>query len=372
MSDEAFKMKNFCAQRYRSTQTCHDCGETDWILLESDHTRDDKATRQSTGLKIRTITKQPTLLKVALEVLKCETVCVMCHRRRTHARHTHTTKGSIKRLKKERHDFVNQKKVEIGKCSTCPLKVDVNEPFLFDWDHINPETKTKSISDMCGGTFPMKQIEAEIAKCRLLCCKCHRRHTRITDKWTDFTQATVEQLAKVDETIAKAKIQHALEEAERLANPPPPREPDVKEFKWDSSKENLCTRCETIKPLDQFYRYKETYQRWCKKCKLSHMKENPSQLTSNKDDRKTADGKLEYRCTKCLEWFDQSLMMTKNFYCRGCKNLIGNKNKKKKKQNVTNPTDPIITPSNKKRKVKDDDNDSNIVPSKKQRKTVDV
>ena len=63
---------------------CADCGETDPIVLEFDHTGDDKAFNISEGLISR---PWPVILA---EIAKCDVVCANCHRRRTAGRGGHT------------------------------------------------------------------------------------------------------------------------------------------------------------------------------------------------------------------------------------------------------------------------------------------
>jgi hypothetical protein len=73
--------------------------------------------------------------------------------------------------------------------------------FLFDWDHIDPETKIDSISNMCNTLQNIEKINQEIRKCRLLCCYCHRLHTREQGDWIDVTVATAEELKFIDELL---------------------------------------------------------------------------------------------------------------------------------------------------------------------------
>jgi hypothetical protein len=55
---------------------CHDCGETDPMVLEFDHQRD-KCFDIGAGLPYR------NWASVLAEIEKCEVVCANCHRRRT-------------------------------------------------------------------------------------------------------------------------------------------------------------------------------------------------------------------------------------------------------------------------------------------------
>lgn len=56
---------------------CSDCGETDPVVLEFDHYRDDKSF--NIGAELRNRNWQSILDEIA----KCDVVCANCHRRRT-------------------------------------------------------------------------------------------------------------------------------------------------------------------------------------------------------------------------------------------------------------------------------------------------
>lgn len=51
-----------------------------------------------------------------------------------------------------------------------------DNPILLDFDHLDPKTKRKGIANMIALHY-WSVIEKEIAKCRVLCVKCHRIHT---------------------------------------------------------------------------------------------------------------------------------------------------------------------------------------------------
>lgn len=49
------------------------------------------------------------------------------------------------------------------------------DPVVLDFDHREPETKFKSISDLATTGYSLKRIGHEIAKCDVRCANCHRR-----------------------------------------------------------------------------------------------------------------------------------------------------------------------------------------------------
>lgn len=187
-----------------SKQVCKDCGCTDWRLLENDHVNDDKS-RKASGKTFRTISKNATLTKIKEELDKCEAVCIKCHRIRTHSRFTKVKSDSgFHCAKKIRREIVDEDKLKREFCELCQFKVTKDNTFLFDYDHIDPTTKVKSISDMGNHLKSISSIKKELEKCRLLCCSCHRLFTREKRKWTDVTKATPDELTFVD-NILKGK-----------------------------------------------------------------------------------------------------------------------------------------------------------------------
>ncbi len=100
------------------------------------------------------------------------------------------------------HEFVNDKKIEIGSCLECRVEVTYETTCCFDFDHIDPFYKESAISNMCkNGTDPEIILE-EISKCRLLCCKCHRLHTMNQTNSVDYCEY------KYDVRINKINIRH--------------------------------------------------------------------------------------------------------------------------------------------------------------------
>jgi len=59
-------------------------------------------------------------------------------------------------------------------CADCR---EVYEPFAMDFDHRDPSTKVRNVGDLVGLGVPLRVIEAEAAKCDLVCAVCHRYRT---------------------------------------------------------------------------------------------------------------------------------------------------------------------------------------------------
>lgn len=51
------------------------------------------------------------------------------------------------------------------------------DPIVLEFDHRDPVEKSFDISTAASTTWKWETIEAEIAKCDVRCCNCHRRRT---------------------------------------------------------------------------------------------------------------------------------------------------------------------------------------------------
>lgn len=71
-------------------------------------------------------------------------------------------KGMSNRKRADRY------KVEQG-CCDCGYNV---HPAALEFDHINPDTKTRNVAGMMNGSW--ERIEREINKCEVRCANCHQ------------------------------------------------------------------------------------------------------------------------------------------------------------------------------------------------------
>jgi len=62
-----------------------------------------------------------------------------------------------------------------GSCVDCGL---TGAPYLFDFDHRDPATKSFLVSNGGNGTS-IARLREEAAKCDLVCANCHRHRTHI-------------------------------------------------------------------------------------------------------------------------------------------------------------------------------------------------
>lgn len=198
-STRVLNLRKCLMQIYLMTQKCAHCSCDDWRLLENDHIDSSSKAKFASGKSIRTITKSPTLDKMVVELLKCQTLCITCHRIKTDASHKRAKPLGKNSIRLILHKQVQQIKLKTGECQDCKRPVTLETTFLFDYDHVDPSTKIDSISNMIANRRPLDEVQQEINKCRLICCACHRLKTRIVNKWVDLEKANLypEELSKI-------------------------------------------------------------------------------------------------------------------------------------------------------------------------------
>ena len=68
------------------------------------------------------------------------------------------------------HEYLKTKRCEWEGCT-------VSDPDMLVLDHLNPQEKRGHVSTMVHGSFSLKTVQAEVAKCRVLCANHHQKHT---------------------------------------------------------------------------------------------------------------------------------------------------------------------------------------------------
>ncbi len=66
-------------------------------------------------------------------------------------------------------------------CTTC----GETDPRCLQFDHLDPEQKTSTVSSMVAKGRALKAIRQEIAKCQVLCANCHAKKT--SDQFRFYT-----------------------------------------------------------------------------------------------------------------------------------------------------------------------------------------
>ena len=77
----------------------------------------------------------------------------------------------MKRRERENRAYITEIKLERG-CEWCGK--DNLEPYRLHFHHLDDETKVKPVSKMVGGS--REALDAEIAKCVVICGSCHATH----------------------------------------------------------------------------------------------------------------------------------------------------------------------------------------------------
>jgi hypothetical protein len=74
-----------------------------------------------------------------------------------------------KERKNAARDYINSIKKR-SKCSKCPIDNYV----VLDFHHRDPKMKEISACDMVTNKYSIARIDAELAKCDIVCANCHR------------------------------------------------------------------------------------------------------------------------------------------------------------------------------------------------------
>jgi len=162
---------------------CNDCGITFHLeAMTFDHLPEFEKTYD-----IYRLVNHPTadLNKLKLELLKCELVCVGCHRDRTRLRtpeyvrscrfHRPVRQSGCKKCT-HANSLINMKLARVHHismikstpCADCQKTFD---PWKMDFDHL--QGKHDGVSNLVGSQASWTRILEEISKCEVVCCWCH-------------------------------------------------------------------------------------------------------------------------------------------------------------------------------------------------------
>ena len=113
-------------------------------------------------------------------------VCREC--KRVYDREYHTKRTAAQKHKKtsqQKTRRIDNRKYILEYLKTHPCECcGETDPVVLEFDHIDPTTKEYTISLMV--MHSKENIDKEIAKCRVLCANCHRRHTAKQMGWYNF------------------------------------------------------------------------------------------------------------------------------------------------------------------------------------------
>ncbi len=144
---------------------CKDCGfKYEPCCMDFDHLSD----------KIMAVSKMIhetfSLENIKKEIAKCELVCVLCHKNRTHQR----LQEQGRQKQYPCYDR-NRSIVLLAKAHPCNICGKTYNPWQMEFDHI--DNKEKDIGSLMNGCSKDRLV-IEMAKCQLLCSLCHRRKTK--------------------------------------------------------------------------------------------------------------------------------------------------------------------------------------------------
>jgi hypothetical protein len=157
---------------YLRSHPCTDCGESDLRVLDFDHI--DELCKED---EISRMWREGSPLEnIESEIRVCEVVCANCHRRRTASRGRwqrlfERSPGGTRRPRRQRNVRWVYEYLRDHPCVDC----GETDPLLLEFDHVGD--KRSGVMDLAWGEYSLASIEAEIARCEVRCCNCHRRKT---------------------------------------------------------------------------------------------------------------------------------------------------------------------------------------------------
>ena len=99
------------------------------------------------------------------EIAKCDLLCVLCHRTRTHLRRQPAVpQPSIDR---------NRRIITLAKSHPCAICGLQRHHWQMDFDHVGP--KEANVASMVTRRRSVGALSAEMQKCQVVCVLCHRR-----------------------------------------------------------------------------------------------------------------------------------------------------------------------------------------------------
>jgi hypothetical protein len=102
----------------------------------------------------------------------CCRKCKQAYDRADYQRNKERAKNYNKQHRRKNREFVARYLAD-KQCEQCGF----SDSRALDFDHIDPQDKTKIIAKMIHDGTSIKTLKKEIVKCRILCANCHRIHT---------------------------------------------------------------------------------------------------------------------------------------------------------------------------------------------------
>lgn len=155
------------------TAGCVDCGYQDIRAIDPDHLDG----QDKTGHVSRLVQLCASADRIRAELAKCVPRCARCHRRVTQTQRPCTWRTMDRlppswRRRLEMQDRNDAIKLSRG-CLECGWAGWARG---LDWDHVRGR-KVTTVAILIANGRPWDDIEAEMAKCELVCANCHRIRT---------------------------------------------------------------------------------------------------------------------------------------------------------------------------------------------------
>ena len=84
------------------------------------------------------------------------------------------TRNQMRERYRDRSEFIDRYKLSVG-CKECGYR---GHPRALEFDHLPGNGKVENLSSMIANTrYSLADIEAEMAKCEVVCANCHRVRT---------------------------------------------------------------------------------------------------------------------------------------------------------------------------------------------------
>lgn len=166
--------------------TCHKVTEK---MEFAHYERSSKGSNQFCNMRI------PAMIK---ELPKGRFLCFLCHSKETYLENTTDISMSpraisIRKQRQKRHDYVNKRKLkEFKECKDCKFAVADKIVRFFEFDHLDSKLKVDCVSVLISNCRPFSEIDAEIAKCELVCRDCHYDRTMKREHWKPKPVKTTE------------------------------------------------------------------------------------------------------------------------------------------------------------------------------------
>lgn len=177
-------------------QGCIDCGYDDIRAIDPDHL----VSAEKDGHVSRLVQLCASAARIRAELAKCVPRCARCHRRATQLQRPCVWRTAERlppswQRRVEYQDRNDAIKLARG-CADCGW---ASWPRGLDWDHVRPP-KVAAVATLIANNRPWSDIEAEMAKCDLVCANCHRIRTVERRRGVDVAHTSAELMEAITGT----------------------------------------------------------------------------------------------------------------------------------------------------------------------------